>query len=135
MNFEYQIRVRYAETDQMGFVYYGNYAQYFEVGRVEFLHTKGYSYKSLEDEGIMMPVAEMNIKYKRPAVYDNLLTIKTSINTLDKKRVTFNQSIYNENNKLLTEGTVELAFLDSKNMKSIECPEKLFNILKTITNV
>lgn len=132
---EHQIRVRYAETDQMGFVYYGNYAQYFEVGRVEFLRSKGYSYKKLEDEGVMMPVVEINIKYKRPAIYDDELTIKSSISKMDNRRVIFNQTVYNENNKLLTEGSVELAFIDSKTMRSIECPEKLFNILNSISDV
>jgi acyl-CoA thioester hydrolase len=76
---EYQIRVRYAETDQMRFVYYGNYAQYFEVGRVEFLRSRGLSYKDLEAEGVMMPVVELNIKYKRPAKYDDLLTIRSQV--------------------------------------------------------
>jgi acyl-CoA thioester hydrolase len=76
---EYQIRARYAETDQMRFVYYGNYAQYFEVGRVEFLRSRGLSYKDLEAEGVMMPVVELNIKYKRPAKYDDLLTIRSQV--------------------------------------------------------
>jgi len=131
---EYQIRVRYAETDQMSYVYYGNYAQYFEVGRVEFLRSQGYSYKQLEDEGVMMPVVEMNIKYKRPAKYDDLLTIKTEISHFDDRRVVFNQEVISENNKLLTLGTVELAFIDSKVMRSIECPEKLKNSFNQLIN-
>ena len=120
-----QIRVRYAETDQMGYVYYGNYAQYFEVGRVEFLRSNDYSYKKLEDEGVMMPVVEMNIKYKRPAKYDDLLTVQSSIVEFSSKRVVFKQEVYNENEKILTEGTVELAFVDSNTMRSRNCPENL----------
>ena len=129
---QHEIRVRYAETDQMSYVYYGNYAQYFEVGRVEFLRSKGYSYKELENEGVMMPVVEMNIKYKRPAKYDDLLTIKTSISKFDGKRVIFNQEVYNENEKLLTIGSIELAFISSKTMRAIECPENLSKELKTL---
>jgi acyl-CoA thioester hydrolase len=72
-----QIRVRYAETDRMGYVYYGNYAQYFEVARVEMLRGLGISYKTLEDSGIMLPVLDFTIKYIKPAFYDDLLTIKT----------------------------------------------------------
>ena len=74
---ETKVRVRYGETDQMGYCYYGNYAQYFEVGRVEALRSLGCSYKALEDQGIMLPVSEYNVKYKRPAYYDDELTIQT----------------------------------------------------------
>ena len=83
-----QIRVRYAETDKMGYVYYGNYAQYFEVGRVEGLRDLGLSYKKMEDEGILLPVVEFQIKYLKPAYYDDLLTIKTTI-TLVKGALIF----------------------------------------------
>ena len=72
-----KIRVRYGETDQMGYVYYGNYAQFFEVGRVEWLRALGVSYKSLEESGIMLPVIQLNINYMKPAKYDDLLTITT----------------------------------------------------------
>ena len=130
----FNIRVRYAETDQMSYVYYGNYAQYFEVGRVEFLRSQNYSYKQLEEDGVMMPVVEMNIKYKRPAKYDDLLTIQSSISTFDHKRVVFKQVIINDNNKILTEGTVELAFIDSDTMRSIECPVKLKECLQLLLN-
>jgi acyl-CoA thioester hydrolase len=86
---ETQIRVRYGETDQMGYCYYGNYAQYFEVGRVEALRTVGLSYKELEEQGIMLPVSEFNVKYLSPAFYDDLLTIKTTITKIKGARLVF----------------------------------------------
>ena len=78
-NHTIQLRVRYGETDQMGYCYYGNYAQYFEVGRVETLRSLGLSYKQLENEGFMLPVSEFSVKYKSPAFYDDLLSIETTI--------------------------------------------------------
>ena len=96
------IRVRYAETDQMGVVYYGNYAQYFEVGRVETIRSLGMSYKALEDMGVMLPVVEMNIKYLRPAHYDDVLNIQSTIKELPEKHIIeFHQEIYNEAGKLI----------------------------------
>jgi len=109
------VRVRYAETDPMNVVYYGNYAQYFEVGRVESLRALGFSYKIIEELGIMLPVVELNIKYLRPARYDDLLTIKSQIKTLPTDhRIIFDQEIYNEEGKLLTVGMVKLYFMDDK---------------------
>jgi acyl-CoA thioester hydrolase len=131
---EYQIRVRYAETDQMRYVYYGNYAQYFEVGRVEFLRSRGLSYKDLEAEGVMMPVVALNIKYKRPAKYDDLLMIRSQVAALTDKRVVFTQEVFSESDKLLTEGKVELAFIDSKTMRPINCPPHLREIFDQLVN-
>ena len=129
-----QIRVRYAETDQMSYVYYGNYAQYFEVARVEFLRSQGYSYKDLEEDGVMMPVVEMNIQYKRPARYDDLLTIKTQIADLNERRILFHQEVFNDANKLLTIGQVELAFISAVDMRPIKCPEHLKETLLKLTH-
>ena len=131
---EHQIRVRYAETDQMRCVYYGNYAQYFEVGRVEFLRSRGLSYKDLEAEGVMMPVVELRIKYKRPATYDDLLTIRSQVAALTDKRVVFTQEVFSESDKLLTEGTVELAFIDSRTMRPFNCPPHLREIFNQLVN-
>lgn len=109
------VRVRYAETDPMNVVYYGNYAQYFEVGRVESFRALGFSYKIIEKLGIMLPVVELNIKYVRPARYDDLLTIKSQIKTLPTDhRIIFDQEIYNEEGKLLTVGMIKLYFMDDK---------------------
>ncbi|MBX2931915.1 MAG: acyl-CoA thioesterase [Chitinophagaceae bacterium] len=109
-----QIRVRYAETDQMNVVYHGNYAQYFEVGRAESIRDLGFTYKELEKSGIIMPVVELNIKYLRPAHYDDLLTIKTSVRELPlNHKIEFHQEVYNEANQLLTTGRVVFYFLDA----------------------
>jgi len=118
----------------MRYVYYGNYAQYFEVGRVEFLRSRGLSYKDLEAEGVMMPVVELRIKYKRPAKYDDLLTIRSQVAALTDKRVVFTQEVFSESDKLLTEGTVELAFIDSRTMRPINCPPNLREIFNQLVN-
>jgi acyl-CoA thioester hydrolase len=126
------IRVRYAETDQMDVVYYGNYAQYFEVGRVESLRNLGISYKGIEDMGIMLPVVELNIKYLRPARYDDLLTIKSQIKELPTEhKIVFDQEIYNEEGKLLTIGKVKLYFMDSKLGKRASMPALMLEKLST----
>ena len=117
------LRVRYAEADPMNVVYYGNYAQYFEVGRVEGLRALGISYKSMEEMGFMLPVVELNIKYLRPAKYDDLITIKTMIKQLPvDHRIQFDQEIYNEEGKLLTIGTVKLYFMDAALSKRASMP-------------
>ena len=121
-----QARVRYAETDQMGIVYYGNYAQYFEIGRVESMRQLGYSYKEMEKEGIILPVVEMNIKYLRSAVYDDLLTIKTTLQEMPHDhRITFLQEVFNEAGKLLTSGHVTLYFLDNVTRRRTIMPKVL----------
>jgi acyl-CoA thioester hydrolase len=121
--FDTKIRVRYAETDQMNIVYYGNYAQYFEIGRVESLRNLGISYKKMEELGILLPVVELNIKYLRPAVYDDLLTIRTTIKELPiDHKIQFEQEVYNEAQKLLTIGFVKLYFMDKNFQKKATMP-------------
>ena len=130
--FNTQVRVRYAEADPMNVVYYGNYAQYFEVGRVESLRNLGISYKGIEDMGIMLPVVELNIKYLRPAKYDDLLTIKSQIKELPTEhKIVFDQEIYNEEGKLLTIGKVKLYFMDSKLGKRASMPASMLEKLST----
>jgi acyl-CoA thioester hydrolase len=121
-----QLRVRYAETDQMNVVYYGNYAQYFEVGRVEAIRQLGLSYKEMEQQGIHMPVVEMHIKYLRPAHYDDLITVQTTVRELPTAhKIEFYQEVFNEQKKLLTAGTVLLYFIDSKTGRRALAPEAL----------
>ncbi len=117
------VRVRYAETDRMDVVYYGNYAMYFEIGRVEAIRNLGISYKDIEDMGIILPVVELNIKYLRPAKYDDLITIKSQIKKLPTDhKIVFDQEVYNEAGKLLTIGQVKLYFMDANMNNRIEMP-------------
>jgi acyl-CoA thioester hydrolase len=127
---ETQIRVRYAETDQMGYVYYGNYAMYFEVARVEAMRSSGFSYKGMEDEGVMMPVLESNIRYLKPGKYDELLTIKTRIPTLPGVRIRFEYEVFNEANELITEGWTTLTFLKKDSHRPTRPPHNLLDLLK-----
>lgn len=126
---EVNIRVRYAETDKMGYVYHGNYATYFEVARVEALRDAGISYKDMEDMGIMMPVLELKTKFIRPAKYDQLLTVKTTIKDLPTSRFVFHYEVFNENQELLTVAETTLVFVDSKSMKPMPAPMAIMNLL------
>lgn len=118
------IRVRYGETDQMGVVYHGNYATYCEIARVEFFRELGIPYKKMEEQGIMLPVTELNLKFHQPAYYDELLTIKTTLREVPRGvRITFDYEIYNESEILLTTGFSILAFIDAKTRKPMRCPD------------
>lgn len=116
-----ELRVRYGETDQMGYSYYGNYAQYFEVGRVEALRAIGMSYKSLEDRGVMLPVSSMEVQYKAPAKYDDLLRIETVISEMRGPRLVFDYTIKVED-RLIAIGTTTLVFVSKETMKPIHPP-------------
>jgi acyl-CoA thioester hydrolase len=124
IEFEVQVRVRYAETDKMGYVYYGNYAAYYEVARVEMMRHLGLSYKKLEESGIMMPVLEYKTKFIKPALYDDLLTIKVFIKERPKVRVKFEYETYNEQNVLLNIGETTLVFVNSETGKPCIAPEE-----------
>lgn len=125
------MRVRYAETDPMNVVYHGNYAQYFEVGRVEAIRQLGFSYKDLESTGIIMPVVEWTAKFLRPARYDDLLTVRTTLNEWPvDHRIRFRQEVFNEEGKLLTVGDVLLYFLKSENMEKTSMPKEMEDRLK-----
>lgn len=131
-----QIRVRYGETDQMGYLYYGYYALYYEQGRAEAIRQLGFTYKELEEQGVMMPVVEMNAKYFRPALYDDLITVKTSLKVLDKEspQVQFHSDLYNESGKLLNSGVVTLVFFDPTTRRKIPMPDILFEKLAPYFN-
>ena len=124
---ETKIRVRYGETDQMGYVYYGNYAEFFEVGRVEWLRALGVTYKSLEDTGIMLPVLNLNINYLKPAKYDDLLTIVTILRKKPLVKIEFDFEVFNEKNELLTTGFTSLVFVDMKKNKPMKAPQPLLD--------
>jgi acyl-CoA thioester hydrolase len=128
---EMKIRVRYAETDQMNVVYHGNYAQYFEVGRVESIRQLGITYKDVEASGVIMPVIEWTAKFIRPAHYDDLLTVRTMLKHWPKDhRVEFHQEVYNEEGKLLTTGKVLLYFLKAGSMEKTVMPPEMERRLK-----
>lgn len=127
---EIQLRVRYAETDQMGIVYYGNYAQYFEVGRVEWLRNFGVSYKSMEAEGLLLPVVSLNVKYKKPAGYDDLIKVKTQLVKLPSASIEFDYEITNELGEILTLGNTVLVFMDVNKNRPTKCPEYLLDKLR-----
>lgn len=124
-----QIRVRYSETDQMQVVYHGNYAQYFEIGRVEWLRNKGISYKSMEQSGIMLPVVSLTMNYRKPARYDELLTLKTILKNRTSVKIEFDYELYNENQELLTTGNSILVFVDMKTGKATSPPQYIIDIL------
>ena len=124
-------RVRYGETDQMGFMYYGNYCFYYEIARAEMIRDYGYSYDELEKDGIQMPIVKVNSKYLRPAKYDNLITIETQIKTLEQLPfITFLHQFYNEENELIHKGEVTLVFVDAKTGKRRIPNDKMMGILK-----
>jgi acyl-CoA thioester hydrolase len=127
---ETTLRVRYAETDKMGYVYYGNYTQYYEVGRVEALRSLGTSYKEMEDNGVMLPVYTCNLKYMKPALYDDLLLIKTTIKELPTLKITFDYEIYNQKNELLNIGSTTLVFINMETNKPCRAPESFIDRIK-----
>ncbi|MFN0199999.1 MAG: acyl-CoA thioesterase [Bacteroidia bacterium] len=120
-----QVRVRYADTDQMQYVYYGKYPEYFEVARTELIRAVGLTYKEMEAQGVMLPVAELNIRYFRPALYDDLLTIKTTISQFPDRQLITNCEIFNENGDLLTRGIVKLVYVNTTTMRPMRAPEWL----------
>ena len=126
-----QVRVRYSETDQMGVVYHGNYIPYFEIGRVEWLRNKGVSYKSLEESVIALPIVSMTVNYKKPARYDDLLTVKTTFKQYSSVKIEFDCEIWSEENELLTTAQFILVFVDIKLGKAIIPPADLLAIIST----
>ncbi|MGV4413413.1 acyl-CoA thioesterase [Chryseobacterium sp. T1] len=129
INTTHSIRVRYAETDPMKYVYYGNYATYLEVARVELFRSLGMPYDEIEKRGIFLPVSEYQIKYIKPALYDQLLTIKTYVKKLPGVRIIFEYEIYNENNEKISTAETTLFFLEAQSNKIIKCPDFLMDLI------
>ena len=124
------VRVTYGETDKMGYVYYGNYARYFEIGRTELLRTFNFSYKELEEQGVMMPVVSLNINYKQPALYDDLLRIRTYVKKLPGVKMEFNYETYNENHELLNSGSTILVFVSAETRRPVKAPSSLMALIE-----
>lgn len=124
------VRVRYADTDQMGYVYYGNYARFFEIGRVEALRSLDFHYREMEASGVMMPVYELKTRYLKPARYDDLLSIQVTIPELPKARIIFQYNILNTANELLTTGETTLVFQRTDTGRLVVAPAQLLEKLK-----
>ncbi len=127
---KHSLRVRYGETDPMKYVYYGNYAEYFEVGRVELFRSIGMPYNEIENQGIWLPVSEYKIKYLKPALYDQKLEIHTFVKKMPGVRIEFDYEIYNEEGVKITEASTTLFFLDASTQKVVKCPDFLMKLIE-----
>lgn|SRR5665213_828443 len=131
-----QIRIHYALTDQMGVVYHGNYAQLYEIGRTEALRSLGITYKSVEELGVIMPVVEIHTRFLRPAKYDDLITVITTVKEIpEHSKIIFYGEIFNEKQDLLNTGTVSLLYMNSKTMKRCDMPNAIKEKVKGIFDV
>jgi acyl-CoA thioester hydrolase len=128
--FDTKIRVRYAEADRMGYVYYGNYAMYFESARTEMLRSLGFSYREWEDSGIILPVRELHVRYLAPAFYDDLLTIRTIIKDKPDVRITFHHEVFNEKGEKTCTGSLVLVFVNSETRKPTRAPKFFLKALE-----
>lgn len=127
---ETTLRVRYGETDRMGYAYYGNYAQYYEVARVEALRKIGFSYKEMEDRGILLPVLDFNIHYNKPAFYDDEIRIVTTIKELPGVKFHFHYECFNAQDELLNTGLVTLVFVDKARNRPCPPPDWFLSEIK-----
>lgn len=131
LSHETKVRIRYVDTDRMGVVYHGNYARFYEIGRVEALRSLGMTYKQLEDEeNLIMPVTTMNIRFLRPAHYDDLITVKSTLVKLPTDKLIFKFEIYNEDGKLLNSADIRLCFLDKTTHKRSQSPERFLKLIR-----
>lgn len=132
--FDYPYRVRYADVDQMGYMYYGHYARLYEIGRVEALRNLGLSYKSMEDRGVMMPVYENSSRFMQPAKYDEVLTIRVMVEKLPNTRFHFNYDIINEAGKKIHSGKTTLVFVTMETNRLTVCPKVIIDVLQPFLN-
>lgn len=134
-SFDTQVRVRYADTDQMQVVYHAKYIEYFEVGRTDAMRSLGITYKDVEQAGVIMPVVSVDCKFIKPALYDDLLTIRTSLLQLSKDhKIEFHQEVYNEKNQLLCKGKVSLYFMEKITFQKTGMPSMLVAKLEPFFN-
>ena len=131
---EVQLRVRYSETDQMGVVYHGNYLPYFEIGRVEWLRDKGVSYKWMEENGVGLPIVSLTLNYKKPARYDDLLTVRTTFKSQTSVKIEFDCEILSEQGELLTTMSIILVFVSFKTGRPTAPPDYIKAILEKVEN-
>ena len=128
--YETSIRVRYGETDQMGYVYYGNYPLYYEVGRTEMIRSLGLTYRDMEEEGVLLPVRSLSINYIEPALYDDLLRLRVILKEMPTVKIHFFYELYNEQGKLLNTGETVLVFVDAKTRRPRRVPQRLMVEIK-----
>lgn len=124
-----KIRIRYGETDQMGVVYHGNYAQYLEMGRIEWLRSLGISYRKMEEDGIMLPVISLSLNFKKSARYDDVVNVKTQLNKMPTAKIEFDYEITNEHGEILTTANTVLVFIDMKTNKPTRPPKFILDKL------
>lgn len=122
-------RIRYGETDQMGVVYHGNYAQFFEIGRIDWLRSFGISYKNMEENNVMLPVVTLQCNFKKSAEFDDQITVKTTLKKIPTVKIEFEYEIFNQKNELLTTGHTMLAFINMKTKKPMRCPDYILEKL------
>ena len=123
------VKVRYAETDQMGVVYHGNYAQYLEIARIEWLAALGISYRKMEEEGVMLPVYELHLRFKKSAKFDDVLRIETKLSKIPGVRIEFIYEIFNQHDELLTQAGTTLIFMNIEQNRPIKCPQYILDLL------
>ncbi len=126
--------MRYADTDQMGYMYYGNYAEFYEVGRVEMLRSLGLTYKSMEDSGIIMPVTELTCKYIKPALYDEEITVKVIMENMPSVRIHFRYELFNEKEELINLGETMLVFINQERNRPCLPPDGFLDKIKVHFN-
>jgi acyl-CoA thioester hydrolase len=131
---ESQIRVRYGETDRMGYMYYGRYPEYFEVARTDMIRSMGISYREMEDQGIILPVRSLKVDYKMPALYDELLRVKSCLKTLPESRLDIDYEIFNSENKLVCTGNTVLVFVDATTRRIRRCPDFFLEAVRKYFN-
>ena len=131
MKDEIEFYVRYNETDQMSFVYHGNYVKYFEMGRIAWLNKLGFSYKTMEEDGILLPVIDLKINFKKSALFDDKLTLITTLISIPSYMIEFEYKIKREGS-LISSGYTKLIFLNSKTNKPMRCPDQIINALKKV---
>ncbi len=129
-SYDYEVRVRYGETDAMGVVYYGVYPLYYETGRTEMMRNLGFTYRKMEDMGVIMPVIKLNSRYLKPAYYDDLLTVRTIVRKMPDTRIVFDYEIYNEQNSLINKGETTLVFMDRNRGRPVRIPGFLRSVLE-----
>jgi len=129
-----KIRIAYGHTDKMGFLFHGHYPHFFSVARTEAIRSLGMSYKQLEDRGIIMPVAKLQMHFIRPAAYDDVLRFETTVRLLEKDRISFHYNVFKEDERICTRATVNLVFMDAKIHERVNMPDELMNKLSPYFN-